>query len=175
MLGFGLFRLTGDRLAQLLQRGTNLGTRHADLPEQVRSDARGLGGNLTSFGNNLPAGLRAHLDAPVVRPRAITGHLDAALAQQRRPKHPTEAKPNGGSERGAIAAAIEVAAPLGMETLVFFRVNGSVLGPRARWYPHVDCGQPRQMHFIDEATGQVIQTGAILYAIRRRATRRSMG
>src|SRR6266508_5210660 len=31
MLGFRLFWLTGDRLAQLLQRHTNLGIRHADL------------------------------------------------------------------------------------------------------------------------------------------------
>ena len=41
-----------------------------------------------------------------------------------RPEHLTEAKTNGEKQLGYIDAAIEVTEPLGMETLVFFRING---------------------------------------------------
>src|SRR5205809_1443074 len=41
-----------------------------------------------------------------------------------RPEHLTEAKANGGQELGFIDAVLEVTEPLGMETLVFFRIGG---------------------------------------------------
>jgi multiple sugar transport system ATP-binding protein len=80
-----------------------------------------------------------------------------------RPEHLTEAKPNGEKQLGYIDAAIEVAEPLGMETLVFFRINGIDVcgrvspnagareGMRMRLAASLD-----HMHLIDDATGRVI-------------------
>jgi len=41
-----------------------------------------------------------------------------------RPEHLTEAKSNGEAPPACIDAQLEVTEPLGMETLVFFRING---------------------------------------------------
>jgi len=80
-----------------------------------------------------------------------------------RPEHLTEDRGNGGAQAGAIDAMIEVAEPLGMETLVFFRINevelcgrvsptaGAREGARLRL-----CASLDNMHLIDEASGQVI-------------------
>jgi multiple sugar transport system ATP-binding protein len=80
-----------------------------------------------------------------------------------RPEHLTEAKPNGEKQLGYIDAVIEVAEPLGMETLVFFRINGIDVcgrvspsagareGTRMRLAASLD-----HMHLIDDATGRVI-------------------
>jgi multiple sugar transport system ATP-binding protein len=80
-----------------------------------------------------------------------------------RPEHLTEAKPNGERELGVIDAAIEVAEPLGMETLVFFRINGIDVcarvspdagareGVRMRLAASLD-----HMHLIDDASGRVV-------------------
>jgi multiple sugar transport system ATP-binding protein len=80
-----------------------------------------------------------------------------------RPEHLTEARPNGDKQHGTIEAAIEVAEPLGMETLVFFRINGVDVcgrvspdagareGARMRLAAAVD-----HMHLIDDATGRVL-------------------
>ena len=75
----------------------------------------------------------------------------------------TEAKPNGEKQLGYIDAMLEVTEPLGMETLVFFRINnidvcgrvspeaGAREGVRMRLAAGVD-----HMHLIDEATGRVL-------------------
>lgn len=80
-----------------------------------------------------------------------------------RPEHLTENKPNGGAPPGVIDALIEVAEPLGMETLVFFRISGLDVcgrvspnaaareGVRMRLYASLD-----NMHLIDDGTGTVI-------------------
>ena len=80
-----------------------------------------------------------------------------------RPEHLTEAKPNGEKQLGYIDAMLEVTEPLGMETLVFFRINnidvcgrvspeaGAREGVRMRLAAGVD-----HMHLIDEATGRVL-------------------
>jgi multiple sugar transport system ATP-binding protein len=80
-----------------------------------------------------------------------------------RPEHLTEARHNGEKRVGCIDAALEVTEPLGMETLVFFRINGIDVcgrvspdagareGARMRLAASVD-----NMHLIDDATGRVI-------------------
>ena len=80
-----------------------------------------------------------------------------------RPEHLTEAKPNGDKQMGYIDAALEVTEPLGMETLVFFRINGKDVcarvspdagareGVRMRLAASVD-----NMHLIEDASGRVI-------------------
>jgi len=80
-----------------------------------------------------------------------------------RPEHLTECKPNGEKQFGYIDAVLEVTEPMGMETLVFFRVNG--LDVCARVSPNAGAreGAPMRlaasldnMHLIDDATGRVI-------------------
>jgi multiple sugar transport system ATP-binding protein len=80
-----------------------------------------------------------------------------------RPEHLTEAKPNGHRELGTIDAMLEVTEPLGMETLVFFRIDGIDVcarvspeagareGLRMRLAAGVD-----NMHLIEDATGRVL-------------------
>src|SRR5262249_61810806 len=71
--------------------------------------------------------------------------------------------PRGGPRPATIDAAIEVTEPLGMETLVFFRVSGIDVcgrvsptagareGVRMRLAASLD-----NMHLIDDATGSVL-------------------
>jgi multiple sugar transport system ATP-binding protein len=99
--------------------------------------------------------------ARAARYRDQAGH--GGLTFGLRPEHLTEAKPNGEKQLGYIDAAIEVAEPLGMETLVFFRINGIDVcgrvspnaaareGMRLRLAASLD-----HMHLIDDATGRVI-------------------
>jgi multiple sugar transport system ATP-binding protein len=80
-----------------------------------------------------------------------------------RPEHLTEAKPNGEKHLGYIDAVLEVTEPLGMETLVFFRINGVDVcgrvnpnagareGVRMKLAASLD-----NMHLIDDATGAVL-------------------
>jgi multiple sugar transport system ATP-binding protein len=80
-----------------------------------------------------------------------------------RPEHLTDGKPNGAPQPATIDAAIEVTEPLGMETLVFFRVNGIDVcarvspdagareGVRMRLAASLD-----HMHLIDDASGCVL-------------------
>jgi multiple sugar transport system ATP-binding protein len=80
-----------------------------------------------------------------------------------RPEHLTDGKPNGAPQPATIDAAIEVTEPLGMETLVFFRVDGIDVcarvspdagareGARMRLAASLD-----HMHLIDDASGCVL-------------------
>ena len=93
------------------------------------------------------------------RPHAGRAGLTFGL----RPEHLTEAKSNGAHEIGYLDAVIEVAEPLGMETLVFFRINGiDVCG---RVSPSAGAREGARMrlaaslahmHLLDDATGRVI-------------------
>ena len=113
-------------------------------------------------------GLRVRLsDAIACRcrrraPRAIGRMWDATgLIFGLRPEHLTEAKPNG--DPGSIDALLEVTEPLGMETLVFFTIDGTEVCGRV----NPDAGaregvrmklaaRLENMHLIDDATGRVI-------------------
>jgi multiple sugar transport system ATP-binding protein len=103
---------------------------------------------------------------PVPPPRAARYRSQvgrSGLTFGLRPEHLTEAKPNGEKQLGYIDAVIEVAEPLGMETLVFFRINGIDVcgrvspsagareGMRLRLAASLD-----HMHLIDDTTGRVI-------------------
>jgi multiple sugar transport system ATP-binding protein len=80
-----------------------------------------------------------------------------------RPEHLTEAKANGEKQHAHVDAVLEVTEPLGMETLVFFRINGIDVcgrvspdagareGQRMRLATNVE-----HMHLIDETSGRVI-------------------
>src|SRR5215813_717986 len=104
------------------------------------------------------------LPVPAARAQRYRSHVGrTGLTFGLRPEHLTEAKPNGGQTLGTIDATIEVTEPLGMETLVFFRIGGIDVcgrvnpsagareGVRMRLAASLD-----HMHLIDDATGRVI-------------------
>ena len=104
------------------------------------------------------------LPVPPSRASRYRSHAGrAGLTFGLRPEHLTDGKPNGEGQPATIDAAIEVSEPLGMETLVFFRVNGIDVcgrvsptagareGARMRLAASLD-----NMHLIDDATGCVL-------------------
>ena len=104
------------------------------------------------------------LPVPAARAQRYRSHAGrTGLTFGLRPEHLTEAKPNGERALGYIDAVIEVTEPLGMETLVFFRIGGIDVcgrvsptagareGVRMRLAASLD-----HMHLIDDATGRVI-------------------
>jgi multiple sugar transport system ATP-binding protein len=99
--------------------------------------------------------------ARVERYRAYVGR--EGLTFGLRPEHLTEGRANGGAPPATIDALIEVAEPLGMETLVFFRIDGRDVCARvspnagAREGARMQlCAGLDNMHLIDDATGAVI-------------------
>jgi multiple sugar transport system ATP-binding protein len=114
--------------------------------------------------------LRVRLGGKIVLPvpQARAGRYRAHVGRDGltfglRPEHLTEARPNGNAELGYIDAVIEVTEPLGMETLVFFRIDGVDIcgrvnptvgareGVALRLAASVD-----NMHLIDDASGRVL-------------------
>ncbi|HEY7666219.1 MAG TPA: ATP-binding cassette domain-containing protein, partial [Xanthobacteraceae bacterium] len=121
---------------------------------------------LEETGGALVVRLGADLALPVPGARAQRYRSHAGRANLTfglRPEHLTEVKPNGGQAPATIDAVIEVTEPLGMETLIFFRIDGTDVcgrvsptagareGARLRLQASLD-----HMHLIDDATGRVI-------------------
>ncbi len=80
-----------------------------------------------------------------------------------RPEHLTEAKPDGERPFGHVDATIEVVEPMGMETLVYFTINGTQVCGRISPTAAVREGSVMKlaasldnMHLIDDATRRVI-------------------
>src|SRR6195256_4864602 len=121
---------------------------------------------LEQTGDALRVRLSEDIVLPVPSSRAgrYRGHVGRdSLTFGLRPEHLTECKPNGDRQLGYIDAVLEVTEPMGMETMVFFRVNG--LDVCARVSPSAGAreGAPMRlaasvdnMHLIDDATGRVI-------------------
>jgi multiple sugar transport system ATP-binding protein len=104
------------------------------------------------------------LSVPPARAARYRPHVGSdGLTFGLRPEHLTDARPNGEKQVGHVDAVIEVTEPLGMETLVFFRMNGVDVcgrvspdagareGSRMRLAASLD-----NMHLIDEASGRVL-------------------
>ena len=104
------------------------------------------------------------LPVPQARAARYRPHVGSdGLTFGLRPEHLTDARSNGGKQIGHVDAVIEVTEPLGMETLVFFRMNGIDVcgrvspdagareGSRMRLAASLD-----NMHLIDEASGRVL-------------------
>jgi multiple sugar transport system ATP-binding protein len=104
------------------------------------------------------------LPVPQARAQRYRAHLDRdGLTFGLRPEHLTEVKANGGGTTGYIDAALEVTEPLGMETLVFFRIKGIDVCGRVSPNAGACEGTPMRlaasldnMHLIDEASGRVL-------------------
>jgi multiple sugar transport system ATP-binding protein len=80
-----------------------------------------------------------------------------------RPEHLTEAKTNGSKNYALFDADIEVVEPMGMETMVFFAINGTEVSGRID--PTTDArvgailkmaASLDNMHLIDNASGKVL-------------------
>ena len=105
------------------------------------------------------------LPVPAERTQAYRPYLDHALLLGIRPEHLTEMRVYGAGAE--FAMPIEVVEPMGMETMVYFLVDGtevcarvspeaaSAPGERMRFMADM-----RHMHLIDPATGRVIAAPA---------------
>jgi multiple sugar transport system ATP-binding protein len=104
------------------------------------------------------------LPVPPARQARYKAHVGRnGLTFGLRPEHLTEAKPNGDRQPAYVDAMLEVTEPLGMETLVFFRIGGIDVcgrvspeagareGERMRLAARMD-----NMHLIEDATGRVL-------------------
>ena len=80
-----------------------------------------------------------------------------------RPEHITEPRQNGRGDGSDFAVTLDVVEPLGMETMVFFTLNGTEVCGRVEPSSAADAGATMQlhanvdhMHLIDPASGAVI-------------------
>jgi multiple sugar transport system ATP-binding protein len=104
------------------------------------------------------------LPVPDTRAARYSPHVGrSGLIFGLRPEHLTEARSNGERHIGIIEAVLEVTEPLGMETLVFFTIDGVEVCGRVHPNPGVREGlrmklaaQLDHMHLIDGASGRVL-------------------
>jgi multiple sugar transport system ATP-binding protein len=101
-------------------------------------------------------------------PAERTARYRAYAGQRRllfglRPEHLTEMRPHSVANQCPFEVTPEVTEPLGMETLVFFSVNGTEMcartNPAANTQPGVRTqllADLNHMHLIDEASGRVL-------------------
>jgi multiple sugar transport system ATP-binding protein len=91
-------------------------------------------------------------------------HLgNARLLFGLRPEHLTEMRAQTAANQHPFEVTLEVTEPMGMDTLVFFRVKGIDICGRTNPAANAQAGQPLKMladldhmHLIDEATGKVL-------------------
>jgi multiple sugar transport system ATP-binding protein len=110
--------------------------------------------------------LNGEVSFPV--PAERTARYRAYAGQRRllfglRPEHLTEMRPHSVANQCPFEVTPEVTEPLGMETLVFFSVNGTEMcartNPAANTQPGVRTqllADLNHMHLIDEASGRVL-------------------
>ncbi len=104
------------------------------------------------------------LPVPAARAARYRPHLGrAGLTFGLRPEHLTEWKGNGDKPLAPVDAVLEVTEPLGMETLVFFRIAGidvcgrvSPEAPAREGVPMRLAAALDHMHLIDDDSGRVI-------------------
>ncbi len=127
--------------------------------------------NITGCALEETAGaLRVRLDGQVSFPvpaertaryRAYAGQRGLLFGL--RPEHLTEMRPHSVANQCPVEVTPEVTEPMGMETLVFFSVNGTEMcartNPTANTQPGVRTqllADLNHMHLIDEASGRVL-------------------
>jgi multiple sugar transport system ATP-binding protein len=93
------------------------------------------------------------------KPVAANGKLSLGL----RPEHITELRPEMGPGVVPITVPVDVTEPMGMETLVYFKIEGSEVCARVSPKAGIKEGAAAQlaadlnnMHIIDESTGRVV-------------------
>jgi multiple sugar transport system ATP-binding protein len=97
----------------------------------------------------------------VARYKSYAGKRDLLLGL--RPEHLTDVRGAPLPGQATFEVPIEVTEPMGMETLVFFSVNGSEICARTDPTADIHAGKRAQlladlryMHLIDEASGRVL-------------------
>jgi multiple sugar transport system ATP-binding protein len=104
------------------------------------------------------------LPIPVSRTACYRPHAQKELVLGLRPEHITEARAHREPGTAEFTVPVEVIEPMGMETMVYFSVNGTEISARVN---PADAQQPgetmrftadlRHMHLIDPATNLVIE------------------
>jgi multiple sugar transport system ATP-binding protein len=115
------------------------------------------------------SGLRARvsdtiaLPVPAAREARYRSVVGKELILGLRPEHITEPRHNGRAEGCAFEVTLDVVEPMGMETMVFFTVNGTEFCSRVEPSAAGDAGAKMRlhanvdhMHLIDPASGAVI-------------------
>jgi multiple sugar transport system ATP-binding protein len=115
------------------------------------------------------AGMRVRLSdtialpVPAAREARYRSFAGKELIFGLRPEHITELRHNGRDDGCDFAVTLDVVEPLGMETMVFFAVNGTEICGRVEPSSAGDAGATMQlhanvdhMHLIDPASGVVI-------------------
>src|SRR5919201_2856004 len=97
----------------------------------------------------------------VARYRAHAGKSNLLLGL--RPEHLTEMRATTLPGQAPVEISVEVTEPIGMETLVFFSLNGAEVCERTNPAANLQPGKRAQlladlryMHLIDESTGRVL-------------------
>ena len=101
---------------------------------------------------------------PADRTDRLAGHVGKGnLVLGLRPEHITETRPHSESNQHDFEIPIEVVEPMGMETLVYFVVNGIEVCGRVNPNAGAAAGKPMKlradlsnMHLIDDSTGKVL-------------------
>jgi multiple sugar transport system ATP-binding protein len=124
-----------------------------------------LPGRLQGSGDGLVLRLSEELTFPVPPDRAARYQPGAGgdLLFGLRPEHITEPRGEGRDPRCEFTATLDVVEPMGMETMVYFTVNGSEICARVEPSAATGPGQPMRlyanlnhMHLIDPATDLVL-------------------
>ena len=115
------------------------------------------------------AGLRVRISDKIALPVPAANEaryrpvMSMELVLGLRPEHITEPRHNGRDDSCDFAAILDVVEPLGMETMVFFTVDGTEVCGRVEPSSAVDAGATMRlhanidhMHLIDPSTGAVI-------------------
>ncbi|HET7362002.1 MAG TPA: sn-glycerol-3-phosphate ABC transporter ATP-binding protein UgpC [Burkholderiales bacterium] len=112
--------------------------------------------------------LRLHGDISLPVPQERVARYRAHAGKERlllglRPEHLTEMRSHTLPGQSAVDVSVEVTEPMGMETLVFFSLNGAEVCARTDPTADLQAGKRAQlladlryMHLIDEASGRVL-------------------
>ena len=121
---------------------------------------------LEESGGALRVKLSDSITFPV--PASRTERYRKALANDKllfglRPEHIVEKRPHAESEQHAFDVNLDVTEPMGMETMVYFTVNGAEVCGRVNPNSGAKDGEPMtlvadlaNMHLIDDASGKVL-------------------
>jgi multiple sugar transport system ATP-binding protein len=103
------------------------------------------------------------LPVPAVKAARYGNVAGRELLLGLRPEHITETRPNGSGETATFPVTLDVVEPMGMETMIYFTINGTGVCGRVEPTSAGDAGavMPVQanmdhMHLIDAGTGLVL-------------------
>jgi len=125
------------------------------IPVRLEADGDGLAAKLPN-GLSLPV-------PPDRAPRYRTMLGNGKLSLGLRPEHLTEFRENMGPGIVPITVPVDVTEPMGMETLIYFKIDGAELcgrvSPKSGFREGASArlaADLNNMHIIDEATGRVV-------------------